>query len=245
MIENQAPSIVIVMGDGQMQEVLGNGIPVNIVVVEYAPDDVPPEDLVECPAFEDEGTELAYLTKIPVDDNPQKVADIFAAFYGARRYDVQIYCDGSADPNRGHAGSGIAICRDGSLAELLYGLFHDNGTNNTAELHALRQALLIAEREIAAGKSVQVLSDSKYAIDVIGVHAERWKQCGWRRPKGAIKNLALIQETHALYDRIKSNLELAHVAGHAGTVGNELADQLASLAVRTRQAELRSLISTS
>src|SRR5262245_18922820 len=65
---------------------------------------------------------------------------------------LQIYCDGACEPNPGNAGSGIAVYRDGLLVQLWYGLYNPNGTNNTAELNALHQALLIAEPACADGQ---------------------------------------------------------------------------------------------
>lgn len=153
-------------------------------------------------------------------------------------FDVRIYCDGAADPNPGPAGSGIVIYHGPELAELWYGLYHPNGTNNTAELNALYHALLFAERSIAAGKSTQVLSDSKYALNAISLWAPGWERRGWRRPGGEIKNLEIIQTAHALYERLKSKVTLTHIAGHAGIEGNELADRMAMHAVLTRQVEL-------
>lgn len=154
-------------------------------------------------------------------------------------FDVRIYCDGAADPNPGHAGSGIAIYRQETLAELWYGLYHPNGTNNTAELNALYHALVFAERETAAHKSVQVLSDSKYALSAVSVWATNWEKRGWRRAGGEIKNLEIIQAAYALYGRLKALTHLVHIAGHAGIEGNELADRMAMYAVLTRQVELQ------
>jgi ribonuclease HI len=154
-------------------------------------------------------------------------------------FDVRIYCDGAADPNPGHAGSGIVVYRDGVLCELWYGLYHPAGTNNTAELNALHHALVFAERAIEAGKSTQVLSDSKYALSAISLWAAGWERRGWRRQGGEIKNLEIIQGTYALYERIKTQVKLTHIAGHAGIEGNELADRMAMHAVLKRQVELR------
>ena len=61
--------------------------------------------------------------------------------------DVTIYCDGGCTPNPGKAGSGVAIYRGGRLAELWYGLYEPMGTNNTAELGALYESLVIAQKD--------------------------------------------------------------------------------------------------
>jgi len=153
--------------------------------------------------------------------------------------DVQIYCDGACDPNPGRAGSGIAVYRAGKVAELWYGLFNPNGTNNTAELNALHHALLMASEVDAAGQTAQILCDSTYAINCISKWAAGWKQKGWRKAGGEIKNLALIQAAHEVYGHIESRVRLIHVSAHVGTEGNELADRMAMYAVQNGNEELK------
>ena len=144
-------------------------------------------------------------------------------------FDVSIYCDGACDPNPGEAGSGIAIYRNGELAELWYGLYNPHGTNNTAELNALYQALHFAKANIEKGKEVQILCDSKYSIDCVTNWAFNWERKGWRRKKdGDIKNLIIIQQAHELYKEIMTEVVVSHVRGHMGVEGNELADRMAA-----------------
>lgn len=147
-------------------------------------------------------------------------------------FDVQIYCDGGCDPNPGRAGSGLAVYTDGELAQLWYGLFNPKGTNNTAELNALHQALLLAERAVQAKKSVQILCDSMYAINCVKTWAPGWQKNGWKRKGGhEIQNLALIQACLKIFEPIKHQMSLDHVKAHAGTEGNELADRMTMVAV--------------
>ena len=162
-----------------------------------------------------------------------------AALHVAHRFDVSIYCDGACEPNPGNAGSGIVVYRNGELAELWYGLYHPIGTNNTAELNALHQALRMAEAEIKAGNTVEVCSDSAYAINCMRAWAPGWEKRGWTRAGGEIKNLDVIRACYEIYRRIKKLLNLTHVAGHVGTEGNELADRMAMLAVQTKEKSLR------
>jgi ribonuclease HI len=157
----------------------------------------------------------------------------------AHRLDVSIYCDGACDPNPGSAGSGIVVYRAGELAELWFGLYNPRGTNNTAELNALYYALRMAEAEIAAGNNVEVCSDSAYAINCISTWAPSWEKKGWKKSDGEIKNLEIIQDCYAIYRRIAKQLKFTHVAGHAGTEGNELADRMAVLGARSKEKELR------
>jgi ribonuclease HI len=152
---------------------------------------------------------------------------------------LQIYCDGACEPNPGNAGSGIAVYREGSLAQLWYGLYNPNGTNNTAELNALHQALLIAETACAAGEAAEILCDSTYAINCVSKWATGWEKKGWRKAGGEIKNLSIIQAAHSVYTRIESQLQLTHVSAHVGTEGNELADRMAMFAVESGSEDLR------
>jgi ribonuclease HI len=157
----------------------------------------------------------------------------------ATTFDVQIYCDGACEPNPGNAGSGMAVYRAGIVTELWYGLYNPNGTNNTAELNALHQALLFGEREIESGSKVQILSDSKYAISCVGTWAPGWEKKDWKKTGGEIKNLEIIKSAYALYSSIAPQLTMTHVSAHVGTEGNELADRMAMLAVLSKTAEFR------
>jgi len=151
---------------------------------------------------------------------------------------LQIYCDGACEPNPGKSGSGLAVYRDGSLTQLWYGLYNPNGTNNTAELNALHHALLIAETAIVAGQTAEILCDSTYAINCVSKWAAGWEAKGWRKAGGEIKNLSIIQDAHAVYNRIDSQLQLTHVSAHVGTEGNELADRMAMFAVESGSEDL-------
>jgi len=113
------------------------------------------------------------------------------------------------------------------------------GTNNTAELNALYHALRMAEGEIESGNTVEVCSDSAYSINCIRSWAPSWEKKGWKKSGGEIKNLEIIQDCYAIYRRIEEELNLTHVAGHAGTEGNELADRMAMLGVQRKERRLR------
>ncbi|SHH94322.1 ribonuclease H family protein [Ferrimonas marina] len=155
--------------------------------------------------------------------------------------EVAIYCDGACDPNPGQAGTGVALYRQGQAAELWYGLYNPMGTNNTAELNGLHQALLLAQQERQSGRSVTVLCDSMYAINCIKVWADGWQKRGWKRAGGEIQNLAQIQTIHALWQQLKHQVSLEHVKGHAGIEGNELADRMSVYAVTEKQPDFVAL----
>jgi ribonuclease HI len=144
--------------------------------------------------------------------------------------DINIYCDGACSPNPGNSGTGVAVYQQSTLTELWYGLYEPNGTNNTAELNGMLEAFRLAKRFSVNGKSVQILSDSKYSIDAITKWATGWKNKGWKKADGQpIKNPELVQACYSLYQEIKNNITINHVKGHANIEGNELSDRMAVL----------------
>ncbi|WP_420589265.1 viroplasmin family protein [Bacterioplanoides sp.] len=151
--------------------------------------------------------------------------------------DYTFYCDGGCEPNPGKAGSGIAIYRADQLIQLWYGMYNPNGTNNSAELNALYQSLVLSEKVIAQGKTAQIRCDSMYSIQCIRDWAPGWEKRGWKRKDGEIQNLEIIKLAYALFNKIKDKLILSHVKAHAGTEGNELADRMTMVAVDRKNPE--------
>ncbi|MDP2562713.1 ribonuclease H family protein [Psychrobium sp. 1_MG-2023] len=153
--------------------------------------------------------------------------------------DIAIYSDGACSPNPGQAGTGLAVYNKNQLEQLLFGLYESQGTNNSAELYGLLEALKLAQTYLEKGLSVQVLSDSKYSIDCITKWATGWKNKGWTRGKGEpIKNLETIKQAYSLYQELKTHITITHVKGHANIEGNELADRMAVYARMTKQTRL-------
>ena len=160
-----------------------------------------------------------------------------AAEVSARSETLKLFTDGGCEPNPGEAGSGLVVYRNNQLAELWYGLYNPMGTNNTAELNALHQALLLAEAELHQGQSVAIFCDSQYAIQCITQWAVGWEKKGWKKSGGEIKNLELIQTMYVLYQRLQNQLVILHVNGHVGVEGNELADRMSIYAMKTKQRD--------
>jgi ribonuclease HI len=148
--------------------------------------------------------------------------------------DVTIYCDGGCTPNPGKAGSGVSVYRDGKLSELWYGLYEAMGTNNTAELGALYESLLLAQKEAQNGNKVEIKCDSMYSIDCIKKWAISWEKKGWTKKGGEIKNLEIIKQAYYLYNAIKKDVSLTHIKAHAGFEGNELADRMTMYTIQEK-----------
>lgn len=145
----------------------------------------------------------------------------------AYQFPVQIYTDGACDPNPGATGSGLVVYEYGKLTTLKYGYHSPNGTNNTAELIALREAIKLAHYYIEKGLPVEILSDSDYSLKAVFVWSEGWEKKNWTKSGSApIQNLALIKECYTLSRPLISKVQMTHVRAHLGTQGNELADRL-------------------
>jgi ribonuclease HI len=169
--------------------------------------------------------------------NANKIKTYNAAEVNALPQQVKIFTDGGCEPNPGEAGSGVAVYADNKLTELWYGLYNAMGTNNTAELNALHQGLLIAQGEVARGKTAAVFSDSQYAIQCVTLWAIGWEKAGWKKKGGEIKNLELIQSIYTLHQTLKDKVQVLHVNGHVGLEGNELADRMSILAIESNETE--------
>ena len=154
-----------------------------------------------------------------------------------KAYDIHIFSDGACDPNPGEAGSGVAVYEIGLLSELWYGCYEPLGTNNTAELNALYKALEIAERMGGPGRRIQILSDSSYSVNAMTKWSVGWEKNGWtRKGNQELANKELIASMYILYKRLAEGVDLAHVKGHSGVEGNELADRLSLMAHREKIA---------
>lgn len=155
--------------------------------------------------------------------------------------DIHIYCDGGCDPNPGQAGSGVSVYENKELSALYYGLYTPTGTNNSAELNAIHQALALAHEYIKNDKQVQILCDSMYSINCITNWANSWKANSWTKNGGEIKNLAIIKEAHSLFLEIKDKIIISHIKAHIGFEGNELADRMSMLAITKKEESFKNL----
>lgn len=167
----------------------------------------------------------------------QTIKTYSASEVTAIEVDIKIFTDGGCEPNPGKAGSGISVYHDSAIAELWYGLYNPAGTNNTAELNALHQALLMAKDNISSGKSVAIFCDSKYSIQSVIQWAISWEKNGWKKKTGEIKNLELIKKMFELHQAIKKDVQVLHVNGHVGVEGNELADRMSIMAIQSSEID--------
>ncbi|TIP80114.1 MAG: ribonuclease HI, partial [Mesorhizobium sp.] len=144
-----------------------------------------------------------------------------------------IYCDGCCEPNPGIGGWGFAVYREGAEIDARFG-GAAIATNNTMELTGLLMALAWVAAS-APAEPVVVFCDSQYAVKGLNEWVPGWKAKGWKRKGGnaseknqAIANLDLWKAIDKARDDLQF-VKVKWVKGHAGTVGNERADELAGL----------------
>lgn len=134
--------------------------------------------------------------------------------------DYVCYCDGAFSSSRQQTGSGIAIFRNDKLV-LSYCKSFKGGSNNVGELSAIILALSCFKQPV---DSIKIISDSMYCVGTI-------------TGKYSINtNYLLWKAFSAEYARVKTlcnNIKIEWVRGHAGNLGNELADKLAVKASQT------------
>lgn len=137
-----------------------------------------------------------------------------------------LWTDGSASPNPGPGGYAVLEVNDDSVKPVALGR-EKNTTNIRMEGRAMIAAISHAGEE-----GCEIHSDSEFWINVLTKWALGWKKNGWKKSKGEIKNLDLVQELYELYTT--HDVKLVWEKGHAGVEYNELADEWAN---RARQGE--------
>ena len=133
-----------------------------------------------------------------------------------------VFSDGSCDGNPGPGGWGFVWVENDEVVAEQSGT-DPATTNNRMELRALIEAY----KTLPEDARLIVHSDSQLCVKTINEWAAGWQQRGWRRKKGPIANLELVQE---LWDLANTHpdVTLKWIKAHDGSRWNEYADALAS-----------------
>ncbi len=112
--------------------------------------------------------------------------------------------------------------------------FNDSGTNNTAEIIAIKLCLEYIINNEFDINSVIIYSDSSYAVNLYNEYLEKWKKNSWIKSDGKLSlNIELLEEIHDLLLVARSKVNHLHITwikGHDGNLGNVLADFSANIA---------------
>jgi ribonuclease HI len=133
---------------------------------------------------------------------------------------IEIYVDGSCEPNPGEMGYAavlVALDDEGNLLKRIVRTgYKASGTNNQAEICAA----IIGLQSLTKPTEVTVYSDSQYLVNVMN---DAWKS-DKNRDEFRVLRLATMQHT----------VRWQWVKGHNGNEFNEMAHNAAQLAIRYR-----------
>ena len=133
-----------------------------------------------------------------------------------------LWTDGSASPNPGPGGYAVLEVVDGEAKPVVLG---KEAQSSNIRMEGLA---MIAGIKYAGEEGCEIHSDSEFWINVLTKWAPKWRENGWKKKTGPIKNLEIVQELYELY--CKYPVRLVWVRGHMGTEYNELADEWANKA---------------
>ena len=148
------------------------------------------------------------------------------------------YTDGACKGNPGPGGFGVVeivtVYREtytdyieSNSIGFKHSEFCDETTNNREELKAILTVFELAAAD--EDNEYIIYSDSAYAVNIINNWIHNWARNNWVNSKGNIvENLDLIKTLYKYISTNFFNCQVKKINGHAGIVGNELADALAT-----------------
>jgi ribonuclease HI len=141
---------------------------------------------------------------------------------------VVVYTDGACSGNPGPGGWAWAVAPDGVPRD---SDGEPRTTNQRMEITAALEALRALSPDLAAGRAVEVVSDSTYVVNCFrDKWYVRWQTNGWRNSKKApVANADLWKPLVELVEQ--SRVTFRWVKGHGSDPLNDLVDQLAVAAI--------------
>ncbi len=142
---------------------------------------------------------------------------------------ITIFTDGSSRGNPGSGGWGAVIVDKIENKIVEFGGREDNTTNNRMELTASIEGLLYISSYIKANSDHNMIinTDSSYVINGITKWINGWKRNGWiTKTEEEVMNKDLWQKL--LRATEGKDIQWNYVGGHAGIVGNERCDEIAT-----------------
>jgi len=152
--------------------------------------------------------------------------------------EINVYTDGACiDNGKPYARAGYGIWFGENDHRNTSESYKGKQTNNIAELLAIIKALTILDSEIKNNQTINIYSDSRYAIRCCTTYGEKCYKKNWVNPNNKSKpipNLELVQTAY-LYCKNHNNIKFHHVEAHTNrtdkhSIGNDHADRLANKA---------------
>ncbi len=137
-----------------------------------------------------------------------------------------IYTDGACSGNPGPGGWGAVIFNQDNNQNNISGKVK-NTTNNRMEL----MAPIMALKKIKSNSDITIYTDSNYVKNGITVWIKKWEKNGWKNSnKKSVKNKDLWSKLNELCQ--KNKVTWKWVKGHSSNEYNNLADELATMAIK-------------
>ena len=137
-----------------------------------------------------------------------------------------IYTDGACSGNPGPGGWGAVIFDKNENQKNISGKVKDT-TNNRMEL----MAPIMALRKVKSNSEITIYTDSTYVMNGITEWIKKWKKNGWKSAnKKPVKNKDLWLKLDELCK--KNKIFWKWVKGHSSNKYNNLADELATQAIK-------------
>ena len=146
---------------------------------------------------------------------------------------INVYTDGACINNgKPNAKAGIGVYFGPNDNRNLSRTIPGKQTNNIAELVAIIFAIIRLKKEIEENKTINIYSDSLYAIRCFTTYGRRLEESGFQSSH-PIPNIEIIKKGLEL---MRPNIHLKYVKSHTGlknehSIGNEMADRLAYQAI--------------
>ena len=146
--------------------------------------------------------------------------------------EITYWVDGACSGNPGPGGFGV-ICLNQEIEtnklyiDAIHSEYYENTTNNRMELMAILYVIRLAAED--PDHTYIVYSDSAYAVNSVNQWIHDWAANGWlNSKKREVENVDLMKEIYKYLTKNLWNFQLQKVKGHAGELGNELVDAIAS-----------------
>lgn len=147
--------------------------------------------------------------------------------YTLEMENITVFTDGSSLGNPGPGGFGAIVSFSKSNEVVELGGFNPKTTNNRMEMTAFIEAMKFIDSKKLVEVSIDVFCDSQYLINGATKWIFGWEQNNWMtKNKTVVLNKDLWQEIAGLVR--DKDIEWHYVEGHAGIVGNERVDKIAS-----------------
>ena len=152
------------------------------------------------------------------------------------------YVDGACSGNgTEHATGGFGVVGFvGNVGMYYYSGCSEDTTNNREELKAILHVMekfAVKEKvfeEVPEEYYPIVYSDSAYSVNTLNDWMFRWADNNWLKSDNRTpENLDLIQKYYNLYQK-GYRIDLRKIKGHAGHIGNEMADLMAKYSIANK-----------